>query len=79
MGGVLKRMGLSGIIQRIGGYATVASPYISKGLEMVGTALGQPDTAALGVASGYGLDYLGSKLSQHGPSVSNSNNQEAIN
>jgi hypothetical protein len=70
LGGVFNRIGSSGIISRIGGYVSAASPYISKGLEAIGGALGQPEIAALGVGSGIAMDYIGGKMSQHGPSVS---------
>jgi hypothetical protein len=72
VGGVLNRIGSSGIISRIGGYVSAASPYISKGLEALGGVLGNPEISALGMASGVALDYVGNKMSQHGPSVSNS-------
>ena len=72
MGGIFNRLGSSDIISRIGGYVSSASPYISKSLEAIGGALGQPEISALGVASGMAMDYVGSKMSQHGPSVSNS-------
>jgi hypothetical protein len=71
-GGIFNRIGSSGIISRIGGYVSQASPYISKGLEAIGGALGQPEISALGVASGMAMDYVGSKMTTHGPSVSNS-------
>jgi uncharacterized protein YidB (DUF937 family) len=72
VGGVFNRIGSSGIISRIGEYVSSASPYISKGLEAIGGALGQPEISALGVGAGMAMDYVGSKMSQHGPSVSNS-------
>ena len=71
-GGVLYRIGSSGIISRIGGYISSASPYISKGLEAIGGVLGQPEISALGVGSGMALDYIGNKMQAQGPSVSNS-------
>jgi uncharacterized protein YidB (DUF937 family) len=72
VGGIMNRIGSSGIISRIGGYVSAASPYISKGLEAIGGALGNPEISALGIGAGMAMDYVGSKMSQHGPSVSNS-------
>ncbi len=72
VGGVLSRIGSSGIISKLGGYVSQASPYISKGLEALGGVLGQAEISALGVGSGMALDYIGSKMQAHGPSVSNS-------
>jgi hypothetical protein len=72
VGGIFNRIGSSGIISRIGGYVSAASPYISKGLEMAGTALGQPEISALGVASGLALDYVGKNMTTHGPDFSKS-------
>ncbi len=62
VGGIMNRIGSSGIISRIGGYVSAASPYISKSLEAIGGALGQPEISALGVAAGLGMDYVGSKM-----------------
>jgi hypothetical protein len=62
LGGVFNRIGSSGIISKIGGYVSAASPYVSKGLEMAGQAFGQPELGALGVAAGYGMDYLGKNM-----------------
>jgi hypothetical protein len=72
VGGVLNRIGSSGIISRLGGYVSAASPYISKGLETMGAALGQPELSALGVGAGMAMDYVGSKMTNYGSQVSNS-------
>jgi hypothetical protein len=72
VGGIMNRIGSSGIISRIGGYVSQASPYIAKGLEALGGVLGQPEISALGIGSRIAMDYVGSKMTNHGPSVSNS-------
>jgi hypothetical protein len=72
VGGVLTRLGSSGVISRLGGYVSAASPYISKGLEMAGAVFGQPEIAALGVGSGIALDYIGKNMTTHGPDFSKS-------
>ena len=71
VGGILNRIGSSGFFSRLGGYVSAASPYISKGLEAQGGVLGQPEISALGVGSGIAMDFIGSKMQAHGPSVSN--------
>jgi uncharacterized protein YidB (DUF937 family) len=64
LGGVFNRIGESGLISRIGGYVSQASPYVSKGLEAIGGALGQPAISALGAAAGLGMDYIGSSMTK---------------
>jgi hypothetical protein len=65
VGGVLSRIGSSGIINKIGNFASQAAPYVGGILETVGAVTGNAMIGAGGIAAKAGLEYIGDHMTSN--------------